>query len=64
MAAFTLPKNSTIIAGVVHKAPADATKVKAFKIYRWDPGSIDQPQQPRRAPSTSGMVTTFRGTPR
>ena len=44
MATFTLPKNSTITAGVVHKAAPDATRVKAFKIYRWDPDADATPR--------------------
>jgi succinate dehydrogenase / fumarate reductase iron-sulfur subunit len=44
MATFTLPKNSTITAGVVHKAAPDATRVKAFKIYRWDPDTGANPR--------------------
>jgi succinate dehydrogenase / fumarate reductase iron-sulfur subunit len=37
MATFTLPKNSKIIPGKTYKAPAGATNVKAFNIYRWNP---------------------------
>ena len=44
MATFTLPKNSTIGTGKTHKAPAGATKVKNFKIYRWDPDSGENPR--------------------
>jgi succinate dehydrogenase / fumarate reductase iron-sulfur subunit len=44
MATFTLPKNSTITAGVVHKAAPDATRVKAFRIYRWDPDTGANPR--------------------
>ena len=44
MATFTLPKNSTITAGVVHKAAPEATRVKSFKIYRWDPDTGDNPR--------------------
>ena len=44
MATFTLPKNSTIQPGKVHKAPAEAKNVKAFRIYRWDPDSGENPR--------------------
>src|SRR4028118_579533 len=44
MATFTLPKNSTIGAGKVHKAAPEAARVKAFKIYRWDPDTGDNPR--------------------
>jgi succinate dehydrogenase iron-sulfur subunit len=44
MATFTLPKNSTIQAGRTHKAPAGAKNVKAFRIYRWDPDSGENPR--------------------
>ena len=41
MAQFTLPKNSTIdkAAGKHHPAPAGATQVRTFKVYRYDPDS-------------------------
>jgi succinate dehydrogenase / fumarate reductase iron-sulfur subunit len=44
MAKFTLPKNSQIVEGTIHKAPAGATRVKAFKVYRWDPERAGQPR--------------------
>ena len=44
MAKFTLPKNSKIGAGKTHKAPAGAKRVRAFKIYRYDP---DEKANPR-----------------
>ncbi len=44
MATFTLPKNSTIQPGKTHKAEAGAKNVKAFKIYRWDPDSGENPR--------------------
>ena len=37
MAEFTLPKNSKVTKGKHHPAPAGATKVKTFKVYRYDP---------------------------
>jgi succinate dehydrogenase / fumarate reductase iron-sulfur subunit len=44
MATFTLPKNSTINTGKTYKAEAGATKVKSFKIYRWDPDTGENPR--------------------
>ena len=45
MAEFALPKNSKISGkGVVHKAPDGATNVKAFKVYRYDPDSGQNPR--------------------
>ena len=44
MATFTLPKNSTITPGKTHKAEAGAKNVKAFRIYRWDPDSGENPR--------------------
>ena len=44
MATFTLPKNSTIGQGQVFKAEPGAKDVRAFKIYRWDPDTGDNPR--------------------
>jgi succinate dehydrogenase / fumarate reductase iron-sulfur subunit len=44
MATFTLPKNSKIGEGKTYKAPAGAKNVKAFKVYRWDPDSGENPR--------------------
>ena len=44
MATFTLPKNSKIGKGHSHSAPPGAKRVKAFKVYRWNP---DDTQNPR-----------------
>ena len=45
MAEFRLPKNSKIRKnGTVHKAADDATKVRKFKIYRYDPDSGENPR--------------------
>jgi succinate dehydrogenase / fumarate reductase iron-sulfur subunit len=44
MATFTLPKNSTIQPGKTYKAEAGAKNVKAFRIYRWDPDSGENPR--------------------
>ncbi len=44
MAEFTLPKNSKVGKGKTHKAPAGATNVKAFHVYRWDPDAGENPR--------------------
>jgi succinate dehydrogenase / fumarate reductase iron-sulfur subunit len=44
MAEFALPANSKIKTGTTHPAPAGATNLRAFKIYRWSPDSGENPQ--------------------
>ena len=44
MVEFTLPANSKIGPGKSHAAPAGATNVKRFKVYRWEPDSGDNPR--------------------
>ncbi len=44
MAEFRLPKNSRIGKGKHFKAPSDATNVRRFRIYRWDPDTADNPR--------------------
>ncbi|HEX2113896.1 MAG TPA: 2Fe-2S iron-sulfur cluster-binding protein, partial [Alphaproteobacteria bacterium] len=44
MAEFTLPANSKITPGKDWAAPAGATRLKAFKVYRWDPDSGANPR--------------------
>ena len=44
MAEFRLPANSRIRSGREHKAPAGATRVRKFHVYRYDP---DNGQNPR-----------------
>jgi succinate dehydrogenase / fumarate reductase iron-sulfur subunit len=44
MAEFTLPANSKITPGKEWPAPAGATRLKTFKIYRWDPDSGANPR--------------------
>ena len=45
MAQFVLPKNSTIKKdGKAHKAAAGATRIKKFKVYRYDPDSGQNPR--------------------
>ena len=44
MVEFALPKNSKIVPGRRIPAPAGAKKVKAFKIYRYDPESGQNPR--------------------
>ena len=46
MAKFTLPPNSRIdaAAGKTYRAPAGATRVRTFRIYRYDPASAANPR--------------------
>ena len=44
MVEFALPANSKIRQGKNHPAPAGATNVKAFKVYRWEPDSGENPR--------------------
>ncbi|HTP81334.1 MAG TPA: succinate dehydrogenase iron-sulfur subunit, partial [Alphaproteobacteria bacterium] len=44
MAVFTLPQNSKVTKGRTHPRPEGARRVKAFKIYRWDPDAGDNPR--------------------
>lgn len=44
MATFTLPQNSRVIPGRRYKAPAGATRIKEFKIYRWSPDDGSNPR--------------------
>jgi len=44
MATFTLPKNSKVRPGKVFKADSSASRIKKFKIYRWDPDSGENPR--------------------
>jgi succinate dehydrogenase / fumarate reductase iron-sulfur subunit len=44
MAEFRLPKNSRITRGTHHPAPAGASNVKTFRIYRYDPDSGENPR--------------------
>ena len=44
MATFTLPANSRVTQGKTYKAPAGARNVRAFRIYRWDPDSGENPR--------------------
>src|ERR1700744_6638780 len=44
MTEFRLPPNSSIRKGVTHKAPAGATEVRTFRIYRFDPTSGENPR--------------------
>ena len=43
MVEFTLPKNSKIGVGITHPAPENATNVKRFLIYRWNPDDGKNP---------------------
>jgi succinate dehydrogenase iron-sulfur subunit len=44
MVELRLPPNSRIQKGVTHKAPAGATDVRTFRIYRYDPTSGEKPR--------------------
>ena len=44
MVQLALPKNSRVQKGKHHAAPASATKVKTFKIYRYDPEGTENPR--------------------
>ena len=44
MAEFTLPANSIVGAGKTHPAPDGATRIKTFKVYRYDPDSGANPR--------------------
>ncbi|MBT5267113.1 MAG: succinate dehydrogenase iron-sulfur subunit [Rhodospirillaceae bacterium] len=44
MVEFSLPANSKVKSGKAHAAPAGASRVKKFKIYRYDPDSGDNPR--------------------
>ena len=43
MAEFTLPANSKIGAGKTVPAPPGATRVREFKVYRWNPDDGKNP---------------------
>jgi succinate dehydrogenase / fumarate reductase iron-sulfur subunit len=44
MAEFTLPANSKVGVGDTYKAPAGATRIKTFKVYRWTPDDGKNPR--------------------
>lgn len=44
MAEFTLPKNSRVVKGKTHPAPANVKRLKTFRVYRWDPEGEGNPQ--------------------
>lgn len=44
MAKFTLPANSRVKKGKTWDAPAGATNIREFKIYRWDPDTGENPR--------------------
>jgi succinate dehydrogenase / fumarate reductase, iron-sulfur subunit len=44
MAEFTLPANSKVGPGKTWPAPGGATRLKEFKVYRWDPDSGATPR--------------------
>ena len=44
MAEFTLPANSKVGVGDTYKAPEGATRINAFKVYRWNPDDGKNPR--------------------
>ncbi len=44
MVEFTLPANSKVRKGETYPAPAAATNVRAFKVYRWSPDDGETPR--------------------
>jgi succinate dehydrogenase / fumarate reductase iron-sulfur subunit len=44
MGQFSLPQNSKVVTGRTYPAPEGATRIKDFKIYRWDPDTGDNPR--------------------
>ena len=44
MVELTLPKNSKVRSGKRHKAPQGATRVRSFKVYRYDPETAENPR--------------------
>ena len=44
MAELTLPKNSRIMPGKTWPKPAGATRLKEFRVYRYDPDSGENPR--------------------
>ena len=43
MVEFNLPANSKVKKGKTFPAPSGATRIRKFKIYRWDPDSGENP---------------------
>ncbi len=43
MVEFNLPRNSRVTGGKTHAAPAGATKIRNFKVYRWNPDTGENP---------------------
>ena len=44
MVEFTLPANSKVVEGQTHGAGAGATRVRRFRVYRYDPDSGKNPR--------------------
>jgi len=44
MAEFSLPKNSKVRKGRHFKAAANASRVRTFKVYRWNPDDSENPR--------------------
>ncbi len=46
MVEFALPAHSKPVEGKLYPAPTNATRVKTFHIYRWDPDQLDESGNP------------------
>ena len=44
MVQFTLPANSKIGKGKIHKAAVGAARMRRFRVYRWNPADGKRPQ--------------------
>jgi succinate dehydrogenase / fumarate reductase iron-sulfur subunit len=44
MVAFTLPKNSKVVEGKTWPKPEGATKLREYRIYRWNPDTGENPR--------------------
>ena len=44
MAEFTLPANSKVKIGNTYKGHEDAGDIRAFKVYRYDPETAENPR--------------------
>ncbi len=47
MVELRLPANSKVEKGQIHKASADAKRVKKFNIYRWNPEDLNEKGEPK-----------------
>ena len=59
MAEFSLPANSKVGKGKTYKAPAGATKKRAFNIYRWNPDDGANPRMDSSVTNDISVAATF-----